>query len=151
MLEDIHKTLWLNVVAKVQSGIFCWNPENAGEMSSIFGMIGAALTSCNSSCCYELGKGSWDWNAYLATNDSWKKQFHQYISEYNNNRKNTIGLNDLSIVALAHTLGLHLVSMEVPNLGPKSTTKMRIPDLCIAVGVEHFNFTEICRKEGISG
>ncbi len=151
MPEDIHKTLWLNVVAKVESEIFCWNPEIADEMSKIYGMIGAALNSCNGSCCYELGKGNWDWKAYLTTNDLWKKQFHQFISEYHNNRKNTIGLNDLSIVALAHTLGLPIVSMEVPNLGQPSQTKMRIPDLCIAVGVEHLNFTEICRKEGISG
>ena len=151
MPEDIHKTLWLNVVAKVKSKIFCWNPEIAEEMFSMFGMIGDALRSCNPSCCYELGKGNWDWNTYLKTNDLWKEEYRPFISEYNNNRKSTIGLNDLSIVALAYTLGLPLVSMEVPNLVQPSQTKMRIPDLCSAVGVEHLNFTEICRKEGISG
>ncbi len=151
MPEDIHKTLWQNVVAKVETEIFCWNPEIAEEMSSIYGIIGDALNSCNGSCCYELGKGSWDWIAYLKTYDLWKKQFGQFISEYHNNRKNTIGLNDLSIVALAHTLNLPIVSMETPNLGQPSSTKMRIPDLCIAVDVQHLNFTYICRKEGISG
>lgn len=151
MPEDIYKTLWQNVVAKVESGIFCWNQEIADEMSSIYGMIGDALKSCNRSCCYELGKGDWDWRAYIKTNNLWKGQFRQFISEYNGNRKNTIGLNDLSIVALAHTLGLPVMSMEAPNLGQPSQTKIRIPDLCEKVDVEHLNFNDVCRKEGISG
>lgn len=151
MPEDIHKTLWSSVVLRVQADIFCWNVEIATEMASIQGSVGAALNGCNGSCCYEVGKGSWDWNAYVSINNAWRKQFHQYISEYNGNRKNTIGLNDLSIVALAYALGLPMVSMESPNLGQPSQTKLRIPDLCKAVGIDHYNFTQLCRKEGISG
>jgi hypothetical protein len=151
MPEDIHRTLWLNVVLKVQSQIFCWNEEIASELASIRGPVGDALNSCNGSCCYEVGKGSWNWAGYVSTNNAWRKQFQQFISEYNGNRKNTIGLNDLSIVALAHTLRLPVISMESQNLGQPSLTKMRIPDLCKAVGIQHYNFTQLCRKESISG
>jgi hypothetical protein len=35
-----------------------------------------------------------------------KVRHEAVISEYNGNRKNTIGLNDLTIIALAKTLGL---------------------------------------------
>lgn len=151
MPEDIHKTLWPSVIVRVKAEIFCWNVEIANEMASIKGSIGTALNECNGSCCFEVGKGSWNWAAYVETNNNWRKQFFDFISEYHGNRKNTIGLNDLSIVALAHTLGLPVVSMESPNLGQPSKTKLRIPDLCKAVNVEHFNFTQLCRKEGISG
>ncbi|MBC6442579.1 MAG: hypothetical protein GDA53_05535 [Rhodobacteraceae bacterium] len=88
---------------------------------------------------------------YLKTNDAWRKRFRDFISEYNGNRKDTIGLNDMSIVALADTLQLPLVSMEKPNPGVPSKTKLRIPDLCISVGVLHIDFNRLCRKEGISG
>lgn len=151
MPEDIHKTLWPSVIQRIQTQIFCWNYEIAKEMESIQGAVGAALNGCNGTCCYEIGKGSWDWKIYLETNSEWQKKFQQYISEYNGNRKNTIGLNDLSIVALAHTLELPIISMESRNMGQPSQTKLRIPDLCAAVGVTHYNFTELCRREKIFG
>lgn len=151
MPEDIHKTLWSSVVSKIDAHIFCWNVEIATEMDSIKGSVGAALKNCNSSCCFVEDEGSWDWASYIAINNTWRGQFKQYLSEYNRNRKNTIGLNDLSIVALAHTLKLPVVSMEAPNLGQPSQTKLRIPDLCREVQVRHLNFTQLCRNEGISG
>lgn len=151
MPEDIHKTLWPSVISRIEAEIFCWNVEIATEMSSIEGAVGAALKVCNGSCCLEVGKGDWDWGAYVKTNNSWRDDYKQYISEYNGNRKNTIGLNDLSIVALAHTLGLPMVSMESPNLGQPSNSKLRIPDLCSLVNVDHYNFTQLCREEGITG
>ena len=151
MPEDIHMTLWRNVLASIQAEIYCWNVEINDEMTLIQGTVGDALNNCKDSCCYEVGKGNWDWESYLVTIDNWRTQFSQYISEYQGNRKNTIGLNDLSIVALAHTLNLPIVSMESPNLGQRSQTKLRIPDLCQEVGVVHYNFTELCRNEGITG
>ena len=38
--------------------------------------------------------------------------YRQFISEFNLNRKDTVGLNDISIVGLAKTLNRPLVSME---------------------------------------
>ena len=151
MPEEIHKTLWPNVVRKIEDGIFCWNGEIAKEMSAIQGSVGLALRNANKSCCFEPGQNSWDWQAYLVTWKSWREKFNDYISEYNGGRKNTIGLNDLSIVALAHTLELPVVSMEKPNLSQPSQKRLRIPDLCKRVGVQHLNFNQLCREEGISG
>lgn len=151
MPEDIHRTLWPSVLAKVKTHIFCWNFEIAEEMARIPGTVGTTLSSCNEDCCYEVGKGSWDWSSYLSTNNRWRKGFHQFISEYHGNRKDTVGLNDASIIALAHTLKLPVISMESPNLGQPSKKKLRIPDFCKAVGVTHYNFNQLCRMEGISG
>ena len=72
------------------------------------------------------------------------------ISEYNGNRKGTVGLNDISIVALAMTLRLPLVSMEKPNVYQPSAKKMRIPDVCKVEGVNHLTFNEFLRAEGIT-
>jgi hypothetical protein len=70
---------------------------------------------------------------------------HDIISEYNGGRKGTVGLNDVSIVALAKTLGLPVISMESPNF--QSTDKrVRIPGLCAKEGVEHLTFNEFLTK-----
>jgi len=63
MPEDIHKTLWSNVLKAIQAEIFCLNMEIAEEMDSIKGKIGDALKNCKRACCYEVGCGKWDWNA----------------------------------------------------------------------------------------
>jgi hypothetical protein len=53
------------------------------------------------------------------------------ISEYNGNRKNTIGLNDLTIIALAKTLGLPVVSSEKETrVDQDSNKRQKIPDIC---------------------
>lgn len=72
------------------------------------------------------------------------------ISEYNGNRKSTAGLNDISIIALAMTLGLPLISMETQNVYQPSQKKMRIPDVCAAEGVLHLTFNDFLRAEGIT-
>jgi hypothetical protein len=43
--------------------------------------------------------------------------------------------------------------MEKPvsvGLGQKSSKKLRIPDLCERVQVEHYSFNALCKKERIS-
>lgn len=147
--SDIHTTLWPKVVAAIEGGIFCWNVEIATEMTSIPGFVGESLKNCNGSCCLEVGKGEWPWSEYIKTNTLWQAQFKAFISEYNGNRKDTVGLNDLSIVALAKTLCIPVVSMERRNMGQLSEKKLRIPDLCDKVEVKHLSFNELCRAEGI--
>lgn len=68
------------------------------------------------------------------------------ISEYNGNRKGTVGLNDVSIVALAKSLGLPLISMESRSF-QSSDKKVRIPGLCDLEGVEHLSFNDFLNKE----
>ncbi|MEQ9814436.1 MAG: DUF4411 family protein [Azospirillaceae bacterium] len=150
MPETIYVSLWGQVVKLIHGHIFCWNYEISVELKSVYGVAGDALKSCNGECCFEVGVGDWGWEEYLAWVESWRKKYNDYISEYNGGRKNTISLNDLSIVALAKTLGRPVVSMEKRNLGPPSATKMRIPDLCDREGVDHLNFNEFLIAEGVT-
>lgn len=72
------------------------------------------------------------------------------ISENNGNRKNTIGTNDLSIIALAKTLGLPVVSSEKKlHAEQDSKKRQKIPDICEREGVPHLTFNDLLRKEGI--
>lgn len=148
--EDIHVTLWAKVRARVQTGVFCWNGEIAKELKSIYGEIGTCLQGCNGACCLEIGSGSWPWEAYLKEVERLRVAYRDYISEYNAGRKNTVGLTDVSIVALGKVLGLPVMSMEKPSRNETSLTKMRIPDLCGREGVQHLTFNGFLRAERIT-
>lgn len=150
MPEDIHISLWGQVRSRVEDGVFCWNAEIAAELTSIVGKIGNCLADCNGACCLEIGQGAWPWNDYLAQFERMRVEYKSVISEYNGNRKNTVNLTDVSIVALGKTLGLPVMSMEKPNRGQPSEKKMRIPDLCAAESIKHFNFNQFLRAEGIT-
>jgi hypothetical protein len=56
-------------------------------------------------------------------------------------------LNDVTIIALAKTLSLPLVSME--SSAVPSPKKKRIPDICPLEGVTHLTFNEFCIAEKI--
>ena len=76
-------------------------------------------------------------------------QYVGYISEYNGNRKGTVSLNDCSIVCLAKTLDLPVMSTWKRNRYP-SEVKIRIPELCDREGIGHYDLTELLRAEGIT-
>lgn len=149
MPEDIYVTLWAAVRERIKAGVFCWNAEIAKELESIDGQTGQCIKDCTDAMCFEIGVGDWDWQAYIAHVERCRVQYRQYISEYNGNRKRTVGLNDVSIVCLAKTLGLPILNMEAPNRHQGSDSRMRIPDLCIAEGVEPYDFVRFLRSEGI--
>lgn len=150
MPETIYISLWTQVVELIHAHIFCWNGEIAEELGSIFGMAGDALNSCNGECCLEVGVGEWQWEEYLELVEDWRQKYRDYISEYNGGRKNTISLNDLSIVALAKILGRPVVSMEKRNRQMPSSKKLRIPDLCDLEEVKHLSFNEFLMAEGVT-
>ena len=133
----------------IANGIFCWNHEIGDELKSISGTLGECLAKCKEHCCLEIGAGDWPWNVYLQEVERMRKEYFDFISEYNGGRKDTIGLNDLSIVALAKTLQLPLLSMEKPNRGSPSKKKIRIPDLCLKEMIQHFDFNSFLRAERI--
>jgi hypothetical protein len=79
-----------------------------------------------------------------------KVKYAAVISEYNGNRKGTIGLNDLTIIALAKTLGLPVVSSEKKtSVDQDSEKRQKIPDICDKEGVVHLSFNELLRAEEI--
>jgi hypothetical protein len=91
-----------------------------------------------------------DWNAYIAHYERMKIEYEAVISEYNSNRKNTIGLKDLTIIALAKTLGLPVVSSEKKtNSDQDSKKRQKIPDICDKESVRHMSFNDLLRAEGI--
>ena len=150
MPPDVHVSLWSKVIEMIRSGHFCWNMEIWEELNgSIYGDVGQCLAECKDDCCLEVGKGAWDWERYLSLVEGFRVKYKEFISEYNGNRKGTIGVNDCSIVALGATLGLPVASMERRNTNP-SPIRIRIPELCAKEGVGHFDLTELLRNERIT-
>lgn len=146
--EDIYVTLWQQMEEELDAGIFCWNVEIAEELKGIYGHLGETLKACDSHCCLEVGTDDWPWETYLQNFEALRQKYAGYISEYNGNRKGTIGLNDLSIIALAKTLELPLVSMESTSY-QTSDKKIRIPGVCQNEGIPHLDFNDFLRAEGI--
>ena len=95
----------------------------------------------------EVDDGGWDAANYIAHATRMQVDHAQFISENNNNRKNTICLNDLSIVALGRSLALPVISMEVP-VGAAGKWR-KIPNVCQIENVEHISFNDFLRREGI--
>ncbi|MEP0316413.1 DUF4411 family protein [Hyphomonas sp.] len=148
--QDIHVSLWQRVGGLLESGVFCWNQEIWEELDgSIYGDVADSLQVCqDNGGCFELGQDHWDWDKYIWHVGDIRSRYRDYISEYNSNRKSTIGVNDCSIVCLAKTLGLPVASMEKRNANP-SPVRMRIPELCEREGIEHFDLNKLLRAEGI--
>lgn len=150
MPPDVHVSLWRKITSMIEAGDFCWNVEIWDELNgSIDGGVGECLNQSNQICCLEVGVGHWNWEKYLHIVEQYREKYSSFISEYNGNRKGTIGLNDCSIVALGATLQLPVASMERRNPNP-STTKIRIPELCSREGIHHFDLTELLRHERIT-
>ncbi|MCY4362885.1 MAG: DUF4411 family protein [Gammaproteobacteria bacterium] len=150
MPPDVHVSLWREIMRLIEDGVFCWNMDIWNELSpSVSGEIGECLSFSNEIVCFEVGIGDWPWQKYLEYVELMRTKYKDYISEYNGNRKGTISLNDCSIVCLAKTLGLSVMSMEKPYRQP-SQKKIRIPELCSREGIRHYDLTELLRAEGIT-
>lgn len=147
--SHIYVSLWPLIISKINAHWFCWNVEISNELNSIRGPVGEALKNCHNACCYEVGADGWDWESYLQIVDQWRITYKEYISEYNGNRKNTISLNDLSIVAFAKIVGLPILSME-RRTSEASRKRLKIPDLCDREDVRHFSFNEFLEVEGLT-
>lgn len=148
MPQDIHPTLWKQVEGIVTNGVLAATKEIYDELEHLPGDIGACIKAHRDLILLELGDASWPWPDYRTHASRMQVTHRSIISEYNGNRKGTVGLNDVSIVALAKALHLPVISMEKRSI-PPSATKVRIPDLCALEGVDHLSFNDFCRKEGI--
>lgn len=151
MPEDIHTVLWGRVAKEVEAGKFAVTTEIYEELVHLPGSIGICIKNNKDKMQLEIKKGTWDWQAYLGHVERMRKTYKSVISEYNGNRKNTVCLNDLSIVALAKTLGLPVISSEKKLASTQGSTKrQKIPDICDLEKVCHISFNEFLRKEGIT-
>ena len=148
MPEDIFSLLWQRICTEIENGKFATNREIFDELARLNGLVGECITRFKSELILEIGESDWDWASYLGHVERMRTTYTAFISEYNGNRKSTVGLNDVSIIALAKTLSLPVVSMEALSFQP-SQTRMRIPQVCALEGVQHLTFNDLLRLEGI--
>ena len=145
MPEDIHGSLWSGFKTKcLQSGIIAVTQEIYDEMQHIQGSVGQCIRDHRADLVMEVGD-DWDWGTYITNVNSMEDSHHAYISEYCGGSRKTVCLNDISIIALAKTLGLPVVSME--ERVTAGSKKLRIPDICDLEGVAHLGFNEFLRNE----
>jgi Domain of unknown function (DUF4411) len=147
MPEDIvmYQHIWRHVKSHIENGVFAVNEEIYQELCRLPGTTGDCLQNNKSRLVLELGE-NWDWERYLEIVEEMRNRHHGKISEYNGNRKGTVGLNDVSIVALAKCLSLPLISMESRSYQP-SENKVRIPALCDLEVVEHLTFNDYLLRQ----
>src|ERR1700739_1566964 len=130
MPEDIHKILWGKVAKIIASGKFAVTTEIYEELTHLPGPIGECVKAHEASLALEVEEETWDWPTYLAHIERMRVTYKSVISEYNGNRKNTVCLNDLSIIALAKTLGLPVISSEKKlQTAQDSQKRQKIPDI----------------------
>ncbi|MFZ3352801.1 MAG: DUF4411 family protein [Xanthobacteraceae bacterium] len=147
MPEDIHESMWRGFKAKcLESGIIAVTQEIYDEMVHIPGSVGQCIKDQKDNMLMDVG-GDWDWGAYITHTNKMEDNHHDYISEYCGGSKKTVGLNDISIIALAKALGLPVVSME--EQVTSGAKKRHIPDVCKLEGVEHLTISQLLRKEGL--
>lgn len=149
MPEDLYGGLWTKVSGLIRAGMFCCNAEIAEQFDHVEGVVGDCLREHLPVMVYEIGRPHWNWKGYVNHLNRMTDAYRPFISEYNGNRKNTVDTDDVSIVALAKTLGLPVVSMEAFDRGEPSAKRMRIPRLCDCEKVVHRTFNELLRIEGV--
>lgn len=148
MPEDIHKSLWSKVQLVFESGTIAVTTEIYQELCNTDNFIGQLAKTNETKLILEIGNDDWDWPAYIKNSKRMQEQHKAFISEYNGGKKDTIGLNDLSIITLAKTLNLPLVSME-KRKSRDAKNKQAIPDICDREKVQHMTFTDFLRAESI--
>jgi hypothetical protein len=148
MPEDIHPTLWGKIAKFVCSGRLAVTTEIYDELLHLPGGIGQCLSHNKATLLMEVGEDGWPWKDYIAHNVRMQTDHAAVISEYNGNRKSTVGLNDVTIIALGRTLKLPVISMEAVQAG--SDKRQRIPHICQLEGVPHLTFNDFLRTEGIT-
>jgi Domain of unknown function (DUF4411) len=150
MPEDIHTALWTEVAKLVEGGKFAVTTEICEELEHLPGPIGECVKKNKANLHLEIEDEDWDWQTYLGHVERMRVTYADFISENNGNRKNTVGFNDLSIVALAKTLALPVISSEKKlHAEQDSKRRQKIPDICDKEGVSHMTFNDLLRKEGI--
>lgn len=149
MPDDIYQPLWERVIEVLASGTVAVTTEIYDEMhGSLWGVVGDFIDANRSLLVLEVAEDDWDWRAYRQQVLNLRRDYYDFISEYGGSPKN-VGLNDVSIIAMAKTLQVPLVSMERAS-GKDATRKRKIPDVCLLEAVEHIDFNEFLRRTGIS-
>lgn len=145
MPEDIHDWIWILVRDLIEEGSIAVTTEIYDEMTHIGGQVGACIRANRKAMVLEVGDTGWDWSRYIQMTNAMQSAHREYISEFNEHVARTVGMNDISIIALAKALRLPLVSMETLVLGPNAK-KRKIPNVCAIENVDHLDFTGFLRS-----
>ena len=147
--QDIHVSLWSKIQAIIIDGSIAVTEEIYDELTHIPGDLGECIKEHKAALLLEVGDESWDGETYIAHGIRMQDDHQKFIREFNGGGKGTVGLNDVSIIALAKTLKLPVVSMEKPK-AHASQKKRTIPDICAAENVTHMTFNDLLRAEGVT-
>lgn len=116
-------------------------------MCHITGQVGQCIRDCKAQLLLEVNDPAWDGPSYIAHFKRMQKAHETWIWEYaRKNPTRTVGLVDLTSIALAKTLGVPLVSME--SSAGDSPKHKRIPDICALEKVLCHDFNAFLRIAG---
>lgn len=146
--EDIYTSLWDFVRQLIADGTIAVTKEIFDEMRHIGDDLGDFTGRHEEQLLFEVGKENWDWPTYVENMRHLTDRHREHISEYTGGSPKTICLTDMSIIGLAQTLQLPVVSMETRLRDLEQSPKRRIPNICDAEGIPHLTFNEFLRKEG---
>jgi hypothetical protein len=144
---DIYESIWGGVRLVISRGDIAVTTEIFAELELLPGPVGQHLKANKANLVLEIADPNWKWLTYIQNLNALNQKHHSFISEYSGNSPKTIGLTDMTIIAMAATLSLPLVSMEVSVMNSKN--KRRIPDICKLEKIEHLEFNDFLRRENI--
>lgn len=145
---DIHVTLWNQVALRIVAGDLAVTAEIYEEMTHIDGPVGDCIRDNEVNLLLEVGDASWDFASYIEEATRMQVAHAAFIRENLGGKKGTVGLNDLSIIALAKTLKLPVISMEKAKAHQTANLR-QIPDICAVEHIPHMTFNDFLRAEGI--
>ena len=149
MPEDValYRPVWDCVIRTIESGKIGVTAEIYKEMCHITGDVGDCIRACKQELLMEVDDPSWDGAAYIAHFNRMRKEHREWIADYTmKSPAKTIGLRDLTAVALAKSLKLPLISSE--SSARDSPKHKRIPDICSLESVVPYSFNEFLKLEG---
>jgi len=148
MPGDIHVTLWQKISSIIEAGTIAATLEIYDELTRLIGPVGDCIRTNQPKIVMEVGQASWNWSSYIQHSNKMLTDHSAYISEMCGGSRRTVGVNDISIIALGKALSIPVVSSEVRRM-PASKKWRHIPDVCDMEGVLHMTFNEFLRAEGI--
>jgi len=111
-------------------------------------MVGQCLKDHMAEIRLEVGSGRWNYNDYIGNFKALHPRYEKFIAGTGGS-KASLSMADFSIVILAKTLALPVISMETACAHNLHTKSCKIPDVCAAEGVLHMTFNDFLRSEGI--
>lgn len=147
--EDIFPSVWAPIRELIETRAFAVTAEIFEELERIEGHLGDCIRAHKNRLVFEVGDEKWSFLEYINHSNRMQNDYKQFISERNGNRKGTVGVNDISIIALAKTLDLPVMSME-KRKAAQTDYKRAIPDICDLESVEHLTFMELLRAENLT-